>query len=250
MNGTGTPAGRRAVWPLVLALLGLGALAAAAVFALRVAHMKERAASLPGPAAPAIAPARPAAAPAAPAAPPGPTPPSFDIVRIAPNGDAVLAGRAAPGAEVSVLADGKPVGRAVADAGGAWALTTDKPLPSGGHELTLTERVPGAAEIAGPGSVVAVVPAKPSGPALAVLAQPDAASRVLQAPPSPAAAPGAAPGAPAAKGQPLGLATVDYDERGVLRFAGAAPPGRAVRVYVDDAPVGDAVADADGRWTL
>ncbi|MBS0561206.1 MAG: LysM peptidoglycan-binding domain-containing protein [Proteobacteria bacterium] len=242
MNGSGTPAGRRAAWPLVLALLGLVVLAAAAVFGLRVAHLRQQAANLRGPAAPALAPPHPAPAPSP---PPGPPPPSFDIVRIAPNGDAVLAGRAAPGAEVSVLADGKPVGHATADASGAWAMTTDASLPPGGHELTLSERLPGAPEVASAGSVVAVVPTTSAAPAIALLAQPGAASRVLQAPPTPAA-----PAASASKERGLGLATVDYDERGVLRFAGAAPPGRAVRVYVDDAPVGDATADAAGRWTL
>jgi len=246
MNGTGTPAGRRAAWPLVLMLLGLGALAAAVGFGLRVAHQNENAASVAAPAAPTAAPARPAPA-VVPASPAVPTPPSFDIVRIAPNGDAVLAGRAAPGAEVSVLADGKPVGRATADASGAWALTTDAPLPPGGHELTLSARVAGAADISGPGSVVAVVPTTQAVPPLALLAQPGAASRVLQAPP---AAPSAVAGRTTTKGHGLGLATVDYDERGTLRFAGAAPPGRAVRVYVDDKQVGDASADADGRWML
>jgi len=60
---------------------------------------------------------------------------------------------------------------------------------------------------------------------------------VLQAP----------PGAAAGK---LGLATVDYDDAGQLRFAGTAPPGAPVRVFVDDHLAGDALADAQGHWTL
>lgn len=48
----------------------------------------------------------------------------------------------------------------------------------------------------------------------------------------------------------LGLDGVDYDERGDARFAGTAPPGATVRLYVDDHPAGDALADADGHWTL
>jgi nucleoid-associated protein YgaU len=43
---------------------------------------------------------------------------------------------------------------------------------------------------------------------------------------------------------------VDYDEHGTIRFAGTAPPNAPVRVYVDNHPVGDARADAQGRWTL
>ncbi len=50
-----------------------------------------------------------AAAPAPPAAP------RFDIVRIAPDGQAVIAGRAEPGAKVAIQDQGKTVGEAQAD---------------------------------------------------------------------------------------------------------------------------------------
>jgi hypothetical protein len=42
-------------------------------------------------------------------------PPRFDVVRIGARGVAVIAGRAAPGAEVVLLEDGREVGRARAD---------------------------------------------------------------------------------------------------------------------------------------
>jgi nucleoid-associated protein YgaU len=48
----------------------------------------------------------------------------------------------------------------------------------------------------------------------------------------------------------LAFAAVDYDDRGELRFAGTAPPGAPVRVYIDNRMAGDATADAQGRWTL
>ncbi|MBM3591153.1 MAG: LysM peptidoglycan-binding domain-containing protein [Alphaproteobacteria bacterium] len=35
-----------------------------------------------------------------------------------------------------------------------------------------------------------------------------------------------------------------------MRFAGSAPPGARLRVYVDDQPIGESVADAPGRWAL
>jgi len=43
---------------------------------------------------------------------------------------------------------------------------------------------------------------------------------------------------------------VDYGEAGDVRFAGTAPPGSTVRVYVGDQRVGDAEADSGGRWAL
>ena len=72
-----------------------------------------------------------------------------------------------------------------------------------------------------------------------MLAPAGAAPRVLQAP---------AGSAPAAG--KLGLDALDYDAKGAVRFAGTAPPGAAVRLYVDNRKVGDARAGADGRWTL
>ncbi|MFB9970799.1 LysM peptidoglycan-binding domain-containing protein [Pseudoroseomonas cervicalis] len=48
----------------------------------------------------------------------------------------------------------------------------------------------------------------------------------------------------------LGLDVVDYEEGGAMRFAGRAPGGAAVRLYVDGAHAGDSRADAEGRWSL
>ena len=69
--------------------------------------------------------ATPESQPAAPQAAPqvGAVPPSFDIVRVEPSGEAVIAGRAAPGSEV-ILRDGDRIlGTTVADgrmANGCW----------------------------------------------------------------------------------------------------------------------------------
>jgi hypothetical protein len=192
-------------------------------------------------------------------------------VRIAPTGDAVIAGRAQPGAEVSVLDNGKEVARARADAAGQWATVPSAPLPSGGQELTLSARDAAGQETNSEASVVVLVPA-PSAPAgsvaavpagrpatttvagpepaprtapaapIAVLSTPQAAPRVLQAPP-------AEPGSARQPGR-LQLDVLDYDEHGGIRFAGAAPPNATVRLYVDNTAVGDATVEAGGRWTM
>jgi len=176
--------------------------------------------------------------------------PSFDVVRINPGGQAVIAGHAAPGAEVSVRDAGRDIGRTVADAQGSWVLLPSEPMPGGARELTLSARDPDGRETQGQGSVLLVVPersaAASSGetPPIAVLTGKEAAPRLLQAPGSGAELP-ASSGA-----KRLGLAAAEYDEHGAVRFAGTAPPGATVRLYVDDHPAGDAVADADGRWVL
>jgi nucleoid-associated protein YgaU len=182
------------------------------------------------------------AAPRAAAPAPAPrTPPSFDVVRVGPGGDAVLAGRAAPGDEVTVQDGATVLGRVTADDRGEWVLTPVRPLAPGGRELTLSARdpkAPGATEVLGSGPVLLAVPDPQAGtPALAVLAPNDAAPRVLQAPGS-------------AQAGPLGLDMVDYDDSGHIRFAGHAVPGAMVRLYADNRAMGDAAADAQGRWNL
>jgi nucleoid-associated protein YgaU len=192
-------------------------------------------------------------------------PPRFDVVRVGARGSAVIAGRAAPGAEVILFADnGRELGRARADRRGEFVILPAESLPPGTMELSLRARL-GDREMAGPDTVVLVVPdtasqmaeaqrpAAPAQPAaeapaptgpLAVLipSRPEAAGpRLLQAPEP----------TPAARGAPrLGIDSVEYDQAGSMRFAGAAPPGTTLRLYVDEKYIGDAVADAQGRWAL
>jgi hypothetical protein len=186
-------------------------------------------------------PTPPPATPAAPgtAAKPAPAPqgPSFDIVRINPQGDAVMAGRAAPGADVTILDAGKPIGHTTADANGDWVFTTTQPLPPGARQLTLAEQLPNGTKHQGSAPVLLSIPATAAAPPLAVALVPNGAPRILTGPAS------TRPGT-------LGLGTLDYGEHGGVRFAGQAPPGSSVRVYVDNQPVGTATAGPDGRWTL
>jgi len=174
-----------------------------------------------------------AATPAPPAAP------RFDIVRIAPDGQAVIAGRAEPGAKVAIQDQGKTVGETQADSQGNWVFIPPVPLPPGPRQLTLTEHAPSGATVAGTGSVLLVVPGAPTAPApaMAVLATPNAAPRVLQSPAS------RAPGK-------LALDALDYGQGGDVRLGGTAPAGSTVRVYVDNAPVGEARTGTDGTWSL
>ena len=55
-------------------------------------------------------------------APPAPILPSFDVSRIAPDGQSLVAGRAEPGAKVQVLVDGVVVAESVVGADGAFTV--------------------------------------------------------------------------------------------------------------------------------
>ena len=57
-------------------------------------------------------------------------------------------------------------------------------------------------------------------------------------------------GPPLARAGDLVVGTVDYDDVGRMTIAGRANPGETVRVYLNNEPLGDATAGADGKWTL
>ncbi|HYH19342.1 MAG TPA: LysM peptidoglycan-binding domain-containing protein [Azospirillum sp.] len=237
----------------------------------------------------------------APAAPPAATPPSqvtpavvrppapvetgprFDVVRVTPEGEAVIAGRATPGATVVVFDGDRPIGEAVADKRGEWVLLPGDPLPPGSRELSLVERTPGTKPVPSGNVVVLVVPearrdvagrpAEAAG-ALAVSVPRDGgASTVLQVPPpTPAKEPEArepdarkepakaaaapAPGGSSTRGIPpvpaggVTVETMDYDTAGKVAMGGRAQPGDAVQLYLDNNLVGSAPTDTEGRWRL
>src|SRR6202022_133906 len=67
--------------------------------------------------------------------------PVFDIARIERTGDAVIAGRAAPGAIVELLRNGERLDGATEDRSGQFVLVPPR-LPLGDYELTLRSRLP------------------------------------------------------------------------------------------------------------
>ncbi len=188
--------------------------------------------------------------------------PSFDVVRVETSGDAVMAGRAAPGARVMVLSNDGVIAQTQADGNGEWVIVLEEPLAPGSHEIwlraegvdgTVTESreavvmtVPGgddtavaqggdgdaaSGETEGGGVLAVTVPREDS----------DAAVSVLQAP---------AGGVGIAGGGALTLDSLTYDEDGAVTLSGKADPGSEVRPYVDGEIAGSVQADADGNWSL
>jgi hypothetical protein len=187
----------------------------------------------------------------------GPVVPSFDIVRINPDGGMVIAGRAAPHALVSVTADGQKIGSIAADDRGEWVLLPDTKLAPGNHQLALSAQLEGQTAVASQDVVVVVVPqpqvasngqtngqnqaastaTQPTQPLAVVVPNNNQGSIVLQAP------------APPQSGL-LILQSVDYDADGRLIIGGQAPPGEEVRAYLDNRYLGVAKADQAGRWHI
>src|SRR5216684_1591463 len=207
-----------------------------------------------------------AAKPAPPAAPvPAPSPsaepppqavaspvvpvPTFDVARIGPDGRAVIAGRAQPGAKIVLLDGGKEIAQGQADANGEWVvIAQDPPLSAGQHELRVIQHVQGRAPVTSDQVVVAIVPdqkppATSTGPKeeTLVMIAPSSGAPTLVQPPSAAGVP---------KSGDLVMSTLDYDEGGHVTVTGQATPGAVVRAYINDEMVGEGKAGADGRWRL
>ena len=239
----------------VLWLMAAGAVVIAAAVAVAWQIRQSEQVALGQPAKPAVT-ASPAPAPAAPvAAPPQQTAapevamPSFDVARIGPDGRAVVAGRAQPGAKILLLDGGKEIAQGQADANGEWVvLAQDPPLSPGQHELRVIQHIEGRAPVTSDQVVVAIVPdQKPPATASAakeetlVMIAPSSGAPTLVQPPSPAGVP---------KSGDLAMSTLDYDEGGRVTITGKATPGAAVRAYINDKMVAEGHAGSDGSWRL
>ncbi|MGJ4889769.1 LysM peptidoglycan-binding domain-containing protein [Bradyrhizobium sp. HKCCYLRH3099] len=158
--------------------------------------------------------------------------PAFDVVNVDPSGDAVVAGRAAPGTTVELLRNGEVHDRAVADRAGQFAMVPSR-LPAGSYALTLRSKLADGREVISKQSVAVNVEVSRQ-PATVALLAPDEPTRVLSKP-------------SAAIPQALAVDAVDHESDGVLRINGRARPGATVRLYLNDRLISSTVAGADGR---
>ncbi|MFZ5792783.1 MAG: LysM peptidoglycan-binding domain-containing protein [Pseudomonadota bacterium] len=246
----------------ILLIVILGAVVVAAALILQFTINRESIDETPAPVASQQAATEPA--PATIAQPPAEAPagetikPSFDVVRVKPTGETVIAGRAQPGARVTITDNGTALGEVVADERGEWVFLPEKPLAPGNHELSLSALPPGGGEAVMSDDVVIAVVPQPgtniagqtgaTGEALAVIVPRagEGATQVVQLPPTS----GNTPDAAAPRQGALSLDTVDYDERGNMIVGGRAEPGAEVRLYLDNKLLGQAEAGTDGRWEL
>ncbi|MEO1277193.1 MAG: hypothetical protein AAFV96_18100, partial [Pseudomonadota bacterium] len=207
--------------------------------------------------------------PAGPAAVPsdeeerGPPAPELDVVRVAPDGSTVVAGRALPDAEVELLLDGVAVARTTADGRGFFAIVAAiGPLERPG---TLQARVAGASGTTPGIATVAAAPAEYASRDIA--AEGDEPAGALSAPVivlptldegADAAAPTLVEAGetavtlrtPDALPRRMILDTVSYSVAGDAVARGRAPGGVTIRVYVNNRAVGDTTVPEDGAWPI
>lgn len=175
--------------------------------------------------------------------------PSFDVVRINPKGDALIAGRAPAGSEVEILDGTDVLGKATADTRGEWVYVPGDPLPPGSLELTLRARLPDGATAESKSVVVLVVPEREAdiaGRPAATGSQPLAlkvpkdpgASTLLQSPTAPA------------EGALISIDAVDTDGKGHVAMSGRAEAAADLQVYIDNGFLGRVRADDKGVWKM
>ncbi|MEE8333597.1 MAG: Ig-like domain-containing protein [Alphaproteobacteria bacterium] len=202
-----------------------------------------------------------------------PRAPSFDVVRVNPRGDAVIAGRAEPNAEVTVKSGKSALGSVKADSRGEWVLVPKTPLPSGQRELSVSantldgktteseqnvlvvvpERgkdIAGREAPSSAGALAVLVPRRGDGPSIPMQLPGNKSAVKAPAPPAAPVSPNLAKPEPATPSKKFAMDAVDYDDKGKVTVGGVAESGAKVHVYLDNRIAGAGKADEKGRWAV
>jgi LysM repeat protein len=164
--------------------------------------------------------------------------PTFDVARIEPTGEAVIAGRATPGATVELLRDGEVHDRAVADKSGQFVMVPPR-LPSGTYDLTLRSKQADGMVATSRQHVTAALEPKSTDRPIVALVTPDKPTVVLSQPAGPNPAAGA-----------VVVETVEIEPGGKFHVSGQARPRTALRLYLNDSFITSVTAGADGRFAV
>lgn len=204
-------------------------------------------------AAPAPTEAAPAVTEAAPAETPAAVSPSFDVMRLDPDGAAVVAGQVASGAKVSILVDGAEVATAAADDTGKFVAMFDLPAADAGRLMTMVATLSDGTKVESDASVALAATTAPAAEATAQAATTEAqagttavavteeGAKVLQTDTNVAAE----------VATNVTIDTIAYPTPETVQFGGRGTVGNFIRLYLDNAPLGDpATVGADGTWNL
>jgi nucleoid-associated protein YgaU len=164
--------------------------------------------------------------------------PAFDVARIEPTGEAVIAGRAAPGATVELLRNGELHDRVVADQAGQFVIVPPR-LPSGTYDLTLRSRQADGKDATSKQSVTVALEPKATERPVVALMTPDKPTVVLSQPAAPKPAAGA-----------VVVETVEIEPGGKFHVSGHARSGGALRLYLNDSFIASVTAGEDGRFAV
>lgn len=174
--------------------------------------------------------------------------PSVDVMRVEPDGSAIVAGRARPGSTVAVLSGDRPVAEVTADEAGRFVAMFDAGTSDAPRALTVVSTSSDGTATRSD-QVVVILPnaatsgadgpeAAGTGVAAAAVLSPDKAEVTPLAPPS-----------GARRGQ-VAFASISYGDAGAVALDGFGLPGAAIRVYVDGELTAEGRVGTDGRWAI
>ncbi|WP_105402889.1 LysM peptidoglycan-binding domain-containing protein [Neorhizobium sp. T7_12] len=165
------------------------------------------------------------------------TPPSFDVLRVEPDGSTVIAGRAAPNSKLEVTDGAAIVAKVDVGPSGDFAAILDKPLPPGDHQLVLKAIGKDGKTTLSEETATVSVPADKNGKLLAMVTKPGKASRLI-ATPDAATPPGTSAAQPAAQAAAASPATNQAPASPALAAPSAAPSTSTSVVALPAPPAG------------
>jgi hypothetical protein len=188
--------------------------------------------------------------PAEPTATQSVQPPTFDVVRVGPLGDAVMAGRAEPGSKVFIMEGDTSIGEVIADERGEWVFVPETPLPPGTRRLGLEMRIEGRPPVQSDRLVEMILPER--GKDIAGRPTTGASQALVRKVPRRGFGPTHVMQMPSEMGDALALSidVIDYDDAGRLSIGGKAPPGSTIQLYLNNDLLGRAITGPDGRWWI
>ena len=161
--------------------------------------------------------------------------PSFDIVNIDENGQAVIAGRAKPNSLVQIYNGDELIGEVQANNYGEFVFIPDNVFESGNYELRLFSDQKESKESVS----IYVAEKEVSNDAVVVLNDEEGnIQKVIQGVQE------------NLETKDLTFDSLSYSDEGMLKLSGKARPGAKVEAYVDGKMVGEATVGDDGFWNM
>lgn len=108
--------------------------------------------------------------------------PSFDVLRVEPDGDVVIAGRAAANSTIEVVNGSKILGTSHANEHGDFVVVFDNKLKAGDYQLVLRATGPDSKVATSLQTAIVSVPQSDNGDLLALVEEPGQASRMISLP--------------------------------------------------------------------
>jgi nucleoid-associated protein YgaU len=216
----------------------------------------------------------------------GPRKPSFDVLRVEPDGSTVIAGSAEPNSKLQIMDGDKVITTTDVGPTGDFAAVLDNPLPAGDHELVLKAIGKDGNALTSEEVATVSVPKDGSTQLLAMVSKPGTASRIITTPSakqqrvaseasqpvnngndnagadkanttmasaSPTTNPSPTPTSPdngAASDNPDVMVNAVEIENDKIFVAGTTRPRAKVRAYADDKIIGEAAAGVDGHFVI